>query len=125
MTATLSPQPHRLSQRPPSQQHGVAARPAPRVSARRRLVVLGLLVALVASTLLLVGRVYGAGAELDGPPPVPPVYVVQPGDTLWSIAGKVAPSVDVREAVGQLRHAAGGSNLMPGQRIELPAGLAS
>jgi hypothetical protein len=45
---------------------------------------------------------------------------VQPGDTLWSIAAQVAPDADRREVVGQLADAAGGSELVPGQRIELP-----
>ena len=50
----------------------------------------------------------------------PEVYVVQPGDTLWSIADAVAPDVDRRDVVAQLSDAAGGSDLVPGQRIELP-----
>ena len=110
MTATVTHQPRPLAL-------------APSVYVRRRLVLVALAVVVVVSAVLLISRVQHAGAELDGPPPAPPVYVVQPGDTLWSIAGKVAPSVDVREAVGQLRRAAGGSTLVPGQRIEVPAGL--
>jgi Tfp pilus assembly protein FimV len=106
----------------------LARRPAdsPAVYRRRRLVALALALALalVASVALLAAHVGHAGAELDGPPPPRPVYVVQPGDTLWSIARKVAPGGDTREVVGRLAESAGGAALVPGQRIELPAGLA-
>jgi hypothetical protein len=87
---------------------------------RRRLLAVAAGVLLVAVVVLLAGRVGRATADLDGPPPAPAVYVVQPGDTLWSIAERVAPDADRREVVGRLSDAAGGSELVPGQRIELP-----
>jgi nucleoid-associated protein YgaU len=48
--------------------------------------------------------------------------VVQPGDTLWSIAGEVAGNGDVRETVDRLQELNGlsGTVLMPGQILELP-----
>jgi LysM repeat protein len=53
----------------------------------------------------------------------PIVYVVQPGDTLWSIAGSINPDGrDLRATVDRLVDAAGGSILQPGQRIALPVG---
>jgi nucleoid-associated protein YgaU len=64
-----------------------------------------------------------AAAEGDCVAPAPVVYVVQPGDTLWAIAGKVAPKVNTARAVDALRSAAGGSSLTPGQRINLPDSL--
>jgi nucleoid-associated protein YgaU len=90
---------------------------------RRRLALLAAVLLLAASVGLLAARVGHAGAELDGPPLAPAVYVVQPGDTLWTIAAKIAPDADRREVVGRLTDAAGGSDLVPGQRIEIPRGL--
>ncbi len=107
----------------------VARRPAsPAVYRRRRLVVavvLGLLVS--ALSLLggeLVGRVTGTpGIPVVGASVEPTVHVVQPGDTLWSIARTVAPAgVDVRTTVDRLVAANGGSVLQVGQRLVLPAG---
>lgn len=46
------------------------------------------------------------------------IYIVQPGDTLWSIATTVSlPGEDVRPLVDHLKGAAGGSSLDVGQRI--------
>jgi nucleoid-associated protein YgaU len=102
-----------------------AAHPATRSARTRRrrvaVVAAGAVVALSA-----VGIGFGVGhasAELEGPPPARPVYVVQSGDTLWTIAGRVAPRVDTARAVAALRDAAGGAALTPGQRIELPRSL--
>jgi nucleoid-associated protein YgaU len=48
--------------------------------------------------------------------------VVQPGDTLWSIAAGVAGTGDVREVVDRIQELNGmhGAALMPGQILELP-----
>ncbi len=46
------------------------------------------------------------------------IYIVQPGDTLWAIAGSIAmPGEDVRPLVDSLQEASGDSNLEVGQRI--------
>jgi Tfp pilus assembly protein FimV len=98
-----------------------ASRPLPPSVYRcRRLVFLALAILVASVAILLAGRVGHADAELEGPPPAPEVYVVRPGDTLWTIAAEVAPDVDRRDAVAQLTEAAGGDQLVPGQRIELP-----
>jgi Tfp pilus assembly protein FimV len=48
------------------------------------------------------------------------VYVVQPGDTLWSIAAEIAPDRDPRAVVGALREAnGGGAALEVGQRLTI------
>jgi LysM repeat protein len=101
---------------------------SPRVYRQRRYlaaVVLGLLVS--ALSLLggeLIGRVTGTtGAPAVAAVGEPIVHVVQPGDTLWSIAGSINPDGrDLRATVDRLVDAAGGSVLQPGQRIVLPVG---
>lgn len=47
--------------------------------------------------------------------------VVQPGDTLWSIASQAAPGVDVRITVDRLLMLNGSSPIVVGQELELPA----
>jgi LysM domain len=44
-------------------------------------------------------------------------YIVQPGDTLWSIATEVAPDEDPRVVVDALRAANGGPDLEVGERL--------
>jgi nucleoid-associated protein YgaU len=46
-------------------------------------------------------------------------YVVQPGDTLWSIASALPADGDVREVVAELADRSGGAALRPGQQISL------
>jgi Tfp pilus assembly protein FimV len=48
------------------------------------------------------------------------VYVVQPGDTLWSIAAEIAPDRDPRAVVDALREAnGGGAALEVGRRLTI------
>ena len=48
------------------------------------------------------------------------VVIVQPGDTLWTLARGVQPNGDVRPLVAQLARSHGGSSLRAGDRIALP-----
>ena len=108
----------------PSPVPTVAIGPVVRHVLRRRRSVVVALVVVVALTAVGVGFGVGlASAELNGPPPAPAVYVVQPGDTLWTIAGHVAPQVATARAVAALAGAAGGAALTPGQRIVIPEQL--
>ncbi len=50
------------------------------------------------------------------------VYVVQPGDTYWSIAEAMAPDEDPRPVVDRLREATGDDVLQAGERLVLDAG---
>jgi Tfp pilus assembly protein FimV len=63
-------------------------------------------------------------AKGDGPErPAPQVhYVVQPGDTLWSIARRVAPGRDPRPVVDALVRSNDlrGGGLQPGQELAVP-----
>ena len=47
-------------------------------------------------------------------------YIVQPGDTLWSIAVRLDPSGDPRVVVGELEAQTGSDTVAPGQHLHLP-----
>lgn len=107
---------------------------------RRRLAAVALLVAVAATSVLLVGaiatRLAGGGhpsAAVGAPSPAPAAatgaagaaapagtYVVQPGDTLWSIAAALAPGSDPREVVDDLVALNGSDPLVVGARLQLP-----
>jgi nucleoid-associated protein YgaU len=93
-----------------------------RLTARGRRLVLSLAVAAgvgVASLVHgLVGGDGGDGLHLAGQASV----VVQPGDTLWSIASSVAGDGDVRLVVDRIRSVNGlhGSDIAPGEVLRLP-----
>jgi hypothetical protein len=104
---------------------------------RRRLVAGVVVVALVVALTLLAGAALarfagGAPSAAGGPSPTPagasgaagvaapPTVVVQPGDTLWTIAADVAPGADVRITVDRLVALNGSSPIVPGQELVLP-----
>ncbi len=101
---------------------------SPSVYRRRRFLVSVALGLLVSALSLLGGELIGRVTGTTGAPVVaavgePVIYVVQPGDTLWSIAGSINPEGrDVRSMVDRLAELAGGPILQPGQRIVLPVG---
>jgi hypothetical protein len=62
----------------------------------------------------------GSSSALLGPAPNgSAVYVVEPGDTLWSIARRLDPEGDPRPIVHRLSEQTGGAGLQPGQRLAL------
>lgn len=104
---------------------------------RRRLVAALVVVSVVALVLLAsaaVARVAGgapspaaggssltsATAAPAGGITAPATLVVQPGDTLWSIAAAIAPEADVRITVDALVALNGRSPIVVGQELELP-----
>jgi nucleoid-associated protein YgaU len=93
---------------------------------RRRLTVLAILVAVVAAILLLASAVLARVAGDGTPDPVAgsssaaEVHVVQPGDTLWSIARSLEPEGDVRLVVDRLVDLNGGAPITVGQQLVLP-----
>ena len=109
--------------RPPGSRD-VSGRPRPRVRltrrARRLVFVLALFGAVVLGSLLgsLVSGGGGEALHLAGVSSV----VVQPGDTLWSIAESVADGNDVRAVVDSIQelNALVGADLVPGQVLQLP-----
>jgi Tfp pilus assembly protein FimV len=90
---------------------------------RRRLAAIAL-VALLTLAGVSVGRVLWSAAVGSSPPeaigsaPITgDVYVVQPGDTLWSIAQRIAPGDDPRPIVAALKARNGDVDLTPGERL--------
>jgi nucleoid-associated protein YgaU len=99
-------------------------RPGGRLRPTRRARRLALVLALAAGVALgswlapLLGVDSGGGLRLAGVSSV----VVQPGDTLWSIAAPVAADGDVRVVVDEIRqiNRLSSADLVPGQTLHLP-----
>lgn len=77
----------------------------------------------LAAVLLLVGT--GLSAEASRTvteTPAVSMVTVRPGDSLWTVAQRVMPEHDPRQAVEMLRQANGmkGSALTPGQQLRVP-----
>lgn len=102
---------------------GSAARPAvertPVRLTRRGYVVLGMLVVGLAAGLLWFAHASATAAAPPSRGRVPAVVTVHPGDTLWSIASRVAPRRDPRMVVAELEQRNGLSSpvVYPGQRL--------
>ena len=116
-------------------QHRSSGRLHPAVYRRRRLgLALVLVTVVVVAYLALTGLraiTTDAGAASGSSVPAATagpastaVYIVQPGDTLWSIARSLQPSGDVRGLVDRLADRAGGSSVQAGQSVRID-GLAS
>ena len=96
-------------------------RPSAATYWRRRVVA----VAVGLAALAMAGK---AGAALGGSPLAVPERrpaasqqaVVQPGDSLWSIAARLEPGHDPRPAVDALTASRHGAPLVPGEVVALP-----
>lgn len=110
----------------------IASRSCVRVPAstyrRRRAVAAGLVVVLVLVACAALGMLGGGplaaserATSSGGRPIAGDAYVVQPGDTLWSIARRIRPGADPRPLVDRLATLHGGTTLYVGERIMLPA----
>ncbi len=112
-------------------------RPRPRASAatyrRRRVAAVVLALAIVVgaaqaggalgdSPLAVSGRrpASSASASASGSASGTTRYVVEPGDSLWSIAEELAPGEDPRPVVDALADARGDAPLIPGETIVWP-----
>ena len=111
---------------------GVRHHPAPAVYARRRLVAVTVAAVVVlalfagvqalASAVGLVPRPAPATSVAPAPAagaPAGAAHVVQPGDTVWSIARAASPDGDVRAIVDRIVARNGGPVLQVGQRLVL------
>jgi Tfp pilus assembly protein FimV len=92
-----------------------------RLTRRGRLVLLGLSV-LVLLAVISVGRTGSQAATYVENGPSLQQTTVQPGDTLWSVAQRIAPANDPREVVAQIRRInhLTSSSLQAGQQLLLP-----
>ena len=95
---------------------------SPEVYRRRRLAVLALVVGLVLG-LASFGRSADATPTPESRAAEAVLVVVQPGDSLWSIAESLAPGSDPRPLVVELREIAGPGSLQPGQLLTIPGSL--
>jgi hypothetical protein len=90
---------------------------------RRGALALALAVAVLGGLMLLVAHLSLGSPSSAGVPKMAPstVVTVQPGDTLWSIAGQVAPGRDPRRVIEQLRRSnhLSGVALSPGQTLKV------
>ncbi len=69
--------------------------------------------------------IFSSGVEADNAPHTVVSHVIQPGDTLWSLAGRYTPEGgDVRATISAIRQANGfdGSTLPAGAAIQIPTG---
>ena len=94
---------------------------------RRQAVVLGLIAAAAVVALILPwGGAGGRPLATSGSAPTGGAllahqdYVVQPGDTLWTIASRLDPRGDPRPLVDAMTAEIGGGTLVSGERILLP-----
>jgi hypothetical protein len=89
-----------------------------RLTRRGRIVVLALLVGLLVGFFAAVAPPGGAAAPVGDRQ----VAVVQPGDTLWSIAERYAPGRDRFETIAEIQRLNGLADytVHPGQHLVLP-----
>jgi len=132
MSHTLAEHPTRPSGPAEGAAHAVAptaVQPASlRLTRRGRLVVLVLLTVAVFA-LISAGRVWAqaeptpAAGTSSSSAPVTSTWVVQPGETLWSVAVAVDPDTDPRETVARIidLNALSDTGVVAGQSLLVPA----
>lgn len=87
---------------------------------RRGVVVLAVAVAAFGAGLVWLARI--SAPQPGATPPAPHAVTVRPGDTLWSIATRIAPDRDPRAEVAafERRNDLSSVDLMPGQVLRVP-----
>ncbi|WP_163164689.1 LysM peptidoglycan-binding domain-containing protein [Arthrobacter sp. Alg241-R88] len=108
-----------------------AACPAPppplRLTRRGKIVLIGIPLVLLAALLLSLAGFFNSPAKASDSPEDLAVtatvtVTVQPGESLWAIAGSVAPERDARDVVAdivQLNNLTAGA-VLPGQQLYVP-----
>jgi LysM repeat protein len=117
MTATMTHQPTATNHREARRSSG-----AVRLTRRGRVVLLLAMITLALVAFIL-GRVGSSSAATDAPRPTAYASAtVHSGETLWSVAKRVAPGHDPRDVIAQiqqLNHLQGGA-VRAGQQLLLP-----
>ena len=113
----------------PVQARRARTRPRTRLTRRGRIVVSALVIAamLLIAVLAWIGGATRADAAGSGPPPSA-VYrnltkvVVEPGESLWTIAAQAEPAADPRSVIQEIidLNALGGTSIQPGERLWVP-----
>ena len=85
---------------------------------RRRRRVVGAFVVFAVATVVFATNAFATDPSSDVPP-APRTIVAQPGDTLWGIARKIAPTGDITELVHALV-LTNGSRIEAGQIVRIP-----
>lgn len=92
-------------------------------SRRRPSVAIMTLVGVAVVAAVALGGLFGARAAADSVTagrPTEPLYVIaEPGDTLWSIAARIAPNASITEVVDQLV-VLNGTSITAGQAVRVP-----
>lgn len=92
-------------------------------SRRRPSVAVMMLVGVAVVAAVALGGLFGARAAADSVTagrPAEPLYVIaEPGDTLWSIAARIAPNASITEVVDQLV-VLNGTSITAGQAVRVP-----
>ena len=121
MGRSVSPRPL-TGQRRQHLQRSVAV--GPRNVVARRFVRRRVVAALVVTAVLVGGAIRAVAAFGVGPASGterrPAVHVVEPGETMWSIAQSLQPGGDTAKLVHRLMKLNGGADLQIGQRLVLP-----
>ena len=134
MAAIAYPQPRHTDRRRNAPLRLVEAplrrrRPSRAVYRRRRLLALFLIVGVVLLARATFGWLGGGPLTASEPissgsrpaPTAGATYVVQPGDSLWTLARRIQPEGDVRDLVNRLAAARDGAPLSAGERVRMPA----
>ena len=84
---------------------------------RRRIAAVGIVIGTVALAAHAGAALGGSPLTSSGARPHVVTHVVEPGDTLWKIAGELDPKADPREIVDELVDARHTTALVPGETI--------
>lgn len=116
-----SPTAQRHDRRHPQPRRRAQPAAAVHLTRRGRAALLALLVAVLFGAFSL-GRAAPQAASVAEAPPAAEQITVQPGESLWTVARRIAPDNDPREVIAQIRRLNDltSSQLRAGQQLLLP-----